>query len=57
MPAFLLGLFIVDDLAFWGVSGVTTFMVSMPILIVAWFSLAGWLIDRVVHRRDTASRL
>jgi hypothetical protein len=55
LPAFLLGLFIVDDLAIWGVSGVTTFLVSMPILIVAWFYLVGWLIDRIVHKRDPAS--
>jgi hypothetical protein len=38
-----------------GLSGVTTFMVSMPILIVAWFYLVGWLIDRSVHKWDTAS--
>jgi hypothetical protein len=46
LPAFLLGWFIVDDLAIWGVSQVWSFMVSMPLLISAWFYFLGWLVER-----------
>jgi hypothetical protein len=37
-----------------GIDEVLTFMVSMPILIFAWYYLVGWLIDRLSHKRQQA---
>lgn len=45
-PAFILRKPIVHGFARVGVSEVTTFMVSMPILLGAWYYFAGWLLDR-----------
>ncbi|HJT70895.1 MAG TPA: hypothetical protein VJ731_11895 [Terriglobales bacterium] len=41
-PAFLLGLAITRSLGHVGVSEVTTFMVSMPVFIFAWYYLVAW---------------
>jgi hypothetical protein len=46
LPAFLVGLGIVQGLAHLGVNEVVSFFVSMPPLIVAWFYFVGWLVDR-----------
>ena len=55
LPAFIVGLAIVRELARLGISEVATFLVSMPLLILAWFCLIGSLIDhwryKLVSRR------
>jgi hypothetical protein len=51
LPAFLVGTGVVHGLARLGVSEVISFMVSMPLLIFAWFYLVGWLVDRRLRRR------
>ncbi len=56
LPAFLLSAVTVQLLAHFGISEVTTFFVSMPLLIVAWFYLIGWWLDRRRHRRSLFSR-
>src|SRR5215510_12629920 len=48
-PAFVVGVFVVAALGRLGISQVTTFMISMPLLIFAWYYFVGWLLDR---RRD-----
>jgi hypothetical protein len=45
-PAFLVGHFVVYGFSRFGVSGLTSFMISMPLLIFGWFFLLGWLLDR-----------
>jgi hypothetical protein len=50
LPAFLAGAGLVIALSKLGVDEVLTFMVSMPILLFFWFYLAGWLLDRLIHR-------
>jgi hypothetical protein len=54
LPAFLAGAAIVIGLSKLGIDEVLTFMVSMPILIFAWYYLVGWLIDRWSHNRKQA---
>ena len=51
LPAFLVGAGIVRSLARVGVSEVTSFMISMPLLIFAWFYFVGWLLDRWRQKR------
>jgi hypothetical protein len=51
VPAFLAGAALIAGLGKLGVSQVWTFMLSMPLLIGAWFYLVGWLIDRWRGRR------
>jgi len=46
LPAFIVGAAIVRGLARFGLGEVTTFLISMPLLILAWFYLIGSLIDR-----------
>jgi hypothetical protein len=53
LPAFLAGLGIVHGLARVGVSEVTSFMSSMPLLILAWLYFIGWLFDRWSRKRPT----
>ena len=50
LPAFLVGAAIVELLGRFGVSQVSSFMVSMPLLLAAWYYFVGWWIDR---RRST----
>jgi hypothetical protein len=50
LPAFLVGLGIVHGLSRVGVSQVSSFMISMPLLILAWFYFVGWLLDRRTRR-------
>jgi hypothetical protein len=45
LPAFVISAGIVGILARFGISEVTAFFVSMPLLIFAWFYLVGWLFD------------
>jgi hypothetical protein len=60
LPAFIAGVAIVRGLARLGISEVATFLISMPLLILAWFYLIGSLIDRwrykVVSRRVASSQ-
>jgi hypothetical protein len=46
LPAFLATAGIVGGFARLDVSEITSFFVSMPFLIVAWFYLIGWVFDR-----------
>jgi hypothetical protein len=46
LPAFVIGVVIVVALSRVGISEVASFLISMPLLIGAWFYLLGWLIDR-----------
>ncbi len=43
-PAFLLGLFITRNLGRVGINEVTTFMISMPLLLFGWCYLVSWTI-------------
>ena len=45
-PAFVVGVFFVHALGRYGISEVSSFMVSMPLLIFAWYYAIGWLLDR-----------
>ncbi len=60
LPAFIVGVAIVRGLARLGISEVATFLISMPLLILAWFYLLGSLVDRwrykVVPRRVASSQ-
>jgi hypothetical protein len=50
LPAFLAGSGLVITLSKQGVDEVLTFLVSMPILVFAWFYLVGWLLDLMIAR-------
>ena len=52
LPAFVVGTAVVRGLAGLGVSEVWSFMIVMPLLILAWFYFVGWLTDRWVHKRS-----
>jgi hypothetical protein len=54
LPAFLAGAVIVVLLSKLGLDEVRTFMVSMPILLFAWYYFAGWLIEWWSARRRQA---
>lgn len=51
LPAFVVGVGIVRGLGRLGVSEVISFMISMPLLIFAWFYFVGWLLDRWRQKR------
>jgi hypothetical protein len=55
LPAFLVGAIVVGSLARFGISEVRSFMVLMPLLILAWFYFLGWLLDRWRYKRSIAS--
>jgi hypothetical protein len=50
-PAFLLGLFLTRSLGRLGVNEITTFMLSMPVLIFAWYYLVSWIVARLIKLR------
>jgi hypothetical protein len=52
LPAFMIGMAIVSALSNLGVSEVTSFMISMPLLIFAWYYFVGWLLDRRIEKRS-----
>jgi hypothetical protein len=52
LPAFIAGLVIVTVLGRFGISQVSSFMVSMPLLLAAWYYFVGWLIDRRRSKRS-----
>ena len=53
-PAFVVGIVIVHGVWRLGISEVTSFFVSMPLLISAWYYFIGWLVDRWRDRRQLA---
>lgn len=52
-PAFLIGGLIVKELGRAGISEVYSFMISMPLLISAWFYIVGSLIDNWKRKPST----
>jgi hypothetical protein len=50
-PAFVLGGLVVALLGKLGISEVSSFMLLIPILILAWYFFIGWLLDRRIRRR------
>jgi|ERR1700722_9113255 len=50
LPAFVIGVAITFGLGRLGVNEIATFMIAMPLLIVAWFYLIGFLIDRKISK-------
>jgi hypothetical protein len=50
-PAFVVGGLAVEGLGRLGISEFSTFMFLMPVLIVAWYYLVGWLLDRWLGKR------
>jgi len=51
LPAFILGAVVVNGFSRFGVNEIISFMISIPILIFAWFYLIGWLFDRWLNKR------
>jgi hypothetical protein len=51
-PAFIVGAGLVGGLARVGISEVSTFTVSMPVLIFAWFYFVGWLVGTWRYKRS-----
>lgn len=51
-PAFLIGIPVVRGLSHMGVSELLSFMITMPLLILAWFYTVGWLLDRWQFKRS-----
>src|SRR5262249_12624332 len=51
LPAFFAGVGIAHSLGKLGISEVSSFMVSMPILILSWFYFLGWMLDRFRAKR------
>jgi hypothetical protein len=57
LPAFLFEAVLVVVLSKLGLDEVRTFMVSMPILLFAWYYFAGWLIEWWSVRRGQTKRI
>jgi hypothetical protein len=55
LPAFLIGMLLVNGLGKLGCSQLLSFMVLLPLLIWAWFYFLGWLLDRSRYKRTRAS--
>jgi hypothetical protein len=51
LPAFATGVGIVKGLGQFGISEIVSFMITMPILLFAWFYFVGWLLDRRTRKR------
>ena len=54
-PAFVLGKLFVALLGRLGINQVWSFMLSLPILIFAWYYFIGFLLDRWIRRRAQSS--
>ena len=52
LPAFVISLFITFGMGRFGISEVLSYMISVPLLISAWFFFVGWLIDRWRFKRS-----
>jgi hypothetical protein len=50
LPAFVAGAFLVGALGRLGVSQVSTFMISMPLLIFTWYYFIGRLVEMICSR-------
>jgi hypothetical protein len=50
MPAFVVEAAILVGLSRLGINEIWGFMISMPLLIFAWYYFVGWLIDRWIFR-------
>jgi len=55
LPAIVCSLTLVRGLARLGVSEPSSFMVSMPVFISAWFYAVGWIADRWRYKRSVRS--
>lgn len=51
LPAFAAGGIVVSGLGRLGISEVSSFMISVPLFIFAWFYFFGWLIHRWTYKR------
>ena len=51
-PAFVVAHFLMRGFGLLGVSQITTFMTSMPLLIFGWYYFVGWLVDRWRDKRN-----
>jgi len=51
LPAFILGGFVTIGLGRLGINEIWTFMLTMPVLVFAWYYFVGWLIDRWTRKR------
>jgi hypothetical protein len=49
-PAFVVEGLILGGLGHLGINQVWAFMISMPMLVFAWYYLVGWLIDRRISK-------
>ncbi len=54
LPAFLIGMAITGALGTYGVNEAATFLIVMPLLVVAWFYFLGWLIERRRRKRSAS---
>jgi hypothetical protein len=54
-PAFMTGVYLARLLGKLAVSEVTTFMFAMPLLLLTWYYLLGWWIDRRRAKRHRSS--
>jgi len=55
LPAFLVGAVILSGFGHLGINQIWTFMISMPLLLSAWYFFLGWLIDRWKFKRPHLS--
>jgi hypothetical protein len=51
LPAFAAGAIVVSGLGRLGISEVSSFMISVPLFIFAWYYFLGWLIQRWTCKR------
>ena len=54
-PVFYAGIYLARFVGYLEVSEVTTFMSAMPLLLLSWYYLLGWWIDRRQARRHRLS--
>lgn len=52
LPAFLLEAVILNVLGRLGINQIWCFLITMPLLILAWFYFVSWLIDRLIFQRQ-----
>jgi hypothetical protein len=55
LPAFLVGAVILSGMKHLGINQIWGFMISMPLLLSAWYYLLGWLVDRWKNKRQQPS--
>jgi hypothetical protein len=55
LPAFIACRLFVSSLGRIGISEVRSFMVSMPLLLVAWYYLLGWMVDRFRNKNPEST--